>query len=183
VSSPPLRAAPVRHHGRVRALWGVSVGISAAWALAGALLCAATYGMSLAPPVSPGNSGPLPWPDGSWVPVFWLASLGSLALAPSPIVALITGRSWLRRAGLIGWRWQAAWAGSSAAALAAEALLVRAVTVAFWYTRGSALRQPNWGPPALAATFIAAGAAMITTLAIAASASADVPPGQTAAVA
>jgi hypothetical protein len=165
----------------MRGLWGFSVGITASWALTGALFCVATYGVSLAPPVNPGNSGPLSWPASSWVPVFVLAGLGSLALAPGPAVALITGLSWLRRVELTGWRWQVGWAGSSAAALAVEVLLLRAVIITFSY-RGSALRQPNWGPPALAAAFVAAGAAIIVTLAIAARASAGRPPARTAAV-
>jgi hypothetical protein len=157
------------------ALWGVSVGVAALWALTGALLCAATYGVSLAPP--PAVGGPLAWPSTWWFPVLLLAGLLSLALSPGPVVVLITGLSWLRRAELAGWRWQAAWTSSSAAAIAAEALLLRAVIMTFSY-RGSALRQPNWGPPALAAAFAAAGAALIATLAIAARAPADAPPVQ-----
>jgi hypothetical protein len=181
MSSPPAWAVPDRRRGFVWALWGVSVGITALWALTGALFCVATYGVSLAPPLNPAEGGPLAWPPTRWFPVFLLAGLVSLTLAPSPAVALIAGLRWLRRAGLTGWRWQAAWAGSSAAALAVEVLLLRAVIITFSY-HGSALRQPNWGPPALAAGFVAAGAAMMVTLAIAARASAGRPPARTAAV-
>jgi hypothetical protein len=123
----------------------------------------------------------LNWPPTWWFPVFLLAGLVSLALAPSPAVALITGLRWLRRADLTGWRWQTAWACPSAAALAVEALFLRVVILTFSY-HGSALRRPNWGPPALAVAFVAAGAAVIATLAIAARASAGPPPARTAAV-
>ncbi len=77
---------------------------------------------------------------------------------------LVTGLADVRRVTSASSRWQAGWA----AAAAAETLFIRAVIITFWYTPGSAMRQPNWGPPALSAGSIAAGIAMIATLTMAA---------------
>jgi hypothetical protein len=143
----------------------------------GALANQPCHHMSIQPPENPADAAP--FPATLWFPVLLIAGLLSLALAPSPIAVLITGLIYLRRVALTRWQWKTAWAGAALGAIAAETLLLRAVIVSLWYTSGSALRQPNWGPPALSAGFVAAGAAMIGIHALAARVIAGPTPAQT----
>ena len=178
MSSRPTRPIPNHRRPLTATLLRTSVVITAVWALTGALLCTATFAASLQPPENPADAAP--FPATLWYPVLLLAGLLSLALAPGPVVVLMTGLTYLRRVRLTSWPWQTAWAGAAAASVATEALLLRAVIITFSYTAGSSMRRPNWGPPALSAGFIAAGIVMIGMLAIAAHAVAGRTTAQTA---
>jgi hypothetical protein len=174
VSQFLVRVIPDYQRPVVTLLWTGTVAVVFFWTLISALLCASAYAMSLQPPENPADAAP--FPASAWFLVLVGAGLLSLALSPGPVVALLTGRAYLRRVLLTGRRWRAGWAAAAAAGLACEALLIRSVVVTFWFSSGSP-RQPSWGPPALSAGFVASGAAMLAVMAIAARTAAARVPG------
>ena len=93
---------------------------AACWALWGAILCAFLFFWSTWPYA---NLDEPPGP--AWISLVGLVLLlPSLPWAVAPVVLLILGLAWLRRAAPGRWRWLAAWSGAVAAGIMLEALLV-----------------------------------------------------------
>ena len=136
------------------------------WALVNATLCHAVFEFSARPGPTSSNAGPLP--ASGWHPVILILTPVALALGVAPLLALYTGLRYLRSAGFASRPWLAAWGAAVTAALAVEAVMVRA-TIRILLPSGHlpGPRPVDNGPKELALGFVATGLAMLAVMIVA----------------
>jgi hypothetical protein len=161
---PPPAGSDRKQPDKVK-FW-LTIAAAGLWAVVNATLCHAVFDFSAHPGPTGPNAGPLP--AGVWHPLILVLTPLSLALSIAPLIALYTGLRYLRSVGFTSRPWLAAWGAAVAAALAVEAIMLRA-TIAILLPGGHlpGSRPVDNGPKELALGFVAAGLAMLGVMIVA----------------
>jgi hypothetical protein len=161
---PPLAGSDRKQPDK--AMFWLTIVAAGLWALVNATLCHAVFEFSAHPGPTGPNAGPLP--ASVWHPVILILTPLSLVLSVAPPLALLTGLRYLRSADFTSRPWLTAWGAAVAAALAVEAVMLRA-TIRILLPGGSlpGPRPVDNGPKELAFGFVATGLALLVVLIVA----------------